>query len=1331
MAGFMQRNVRRFAEGLLKHRWAAFTFMALLVSFSAFGLTKLRFDTTFRAWQPPGAPQLLAFDEMIAKFGNDDSLMLAFKDDKGVLTNHALGIIHRITEELWRIDAVKRVDSLTNFSVVRAGRVESETAAVIATADYVVAAGDDRDLWVWDRKTWTPRRLTGHDGQSDLLALSPDQKTLYSAGIDRGIRVFDLASGELRGVMRGAPETISALTITADGARVIAGSYKTTLVFDAQTFRKVGELEGGEDFITELALAPDGDTLFTASKTIEQWSVKSGQKIRAIDAHAAWVTGLVISKDGQTLYSADDEGTVTTTEIATGASRHLLHDDGLMVVSMLLTKDGKRLVIGCSDGTVRAVPVHGGVPVVGRVHDDWVIDLVEDDSGRIFSASRDRNVSVHVPGQGPEIHILAAHRAPVRRVLVDRGQLFSSGDDGDLYVWDAATLRLQARLVRSIVRPVAAPEKLVGTATTGAQVKNLFRYPIEIRVAGETRGVIGGGESKRVDGIPVPAGGNCTEDAECGTSQYCDFEADQPVCLTRASVEAYFPGTDVRIWAGETVIEVGRASSVQVPPEETFASSDLVLAPLDQRSRVGALKAAFPGAEDQAALAVALPAVLGESAADADVFFGPSEAGRLVEQLRGTGKTVSPGLIEFLATFEQFKLSPLRLPITPARLREQTMLLVRGPRSPAVGAVINDKQDTTVLLASLHLVEDQNPLREEIRIRGEVEKLVAQERAATGYDIYLAGDAIQDTTFQEYAERDLGRLFPLFILTIVIILLAWYRRPSGVVLPLGLILCSITVTMGISAHLGAELNNMTVTVPQVVLACTIGDANHIFNHYLDRLRHGDTREGAIIHAIETNFVPCFWTSITTTLGFLSMVTASIVPIGTFGWMAAIGSTAAWIGTFTLLPCVLSLLPVPKNLGSTNDDEQATTGFFAAMDRRLMALSYYVNAIPRTIVFMGVVLVAIATYGSTKISFDTNQLDFFSTEAPYRKASTFVEENLTGPFGIRIMVDTGEAGGVRKTKYLEEIDKLQRYLESQESVTTVAGLGDIQKSMNRVMNSDLAEDYRIPETDAQASAYYTAYTFSLRAGMELTNRVSADESATLIDVRLKNHPSGWIIRWGHDVVAWAKVNTPALTVTPTGKAWLYAHMMSEMAGSFFQDVSQAVITISFLLLVLARSIRLGILAMLVNITPVFVTIGFIALFGITIDLSILVSVSVAMGIVVDDTIHYVAKYKRLIDKGVSHDEAAADLAREHSKASVATMLILIGGFAMFLFTDYMINRNFGATTATMLGLGAFLDLFLLPAMLKLWGPARVKMAPLGPSSPPSRGSHTHAAHGPGH
>jgi hypothetical protein len=626
-----------------------------------------------------------------------------------------------------------------------------------------------------------------------------------------------------------------------------------------------------------------------------------------------------------------------------------------------------------------------------------------------------------------------------------------------------------------------------------------------------------------------------------------------------------------------------------------------------------------------------------------------------------------------------------------------------------VGSVINEAGDATMVFANVHMGEDTNPLEKGFEVRRGVEALLAKETAATGVHFELAGDCIQDTVFAEYAMRDAQVLMPAFLMAVILVLSIWYRRPAGVLLPIGLVMLAVVNTMGVGGLFGAQLNNMTIAVPQIVLAACVGDLNHVFNGFVDRIRHGAERRQAVIDTIVYEFVPCFWTASTTAIGFFSMMlTTDVAPIRTLGWMGGVASMAAWFGTFTVMPCILTYLPV-RPADRRPEPSAATAGkvsFFDRLDAAMVALSGYVGRTAGTLVFMAVVVIGVAVLGFTRVKFDSKSVELFAEDAPFRRAYNFIDRNITGPIGATVVVDTGEPGGVRKVKHLETLSRIHAHLEGDPLVRSATGLDGILKGMNRAMNGDLDERYAVASSDDAASAYYNAYTFSLRAGLELNNRVSADESKTLIDVRLADVSATKLVQWGHALEAWAQTQTPGTKVQVTGKLWLYSNSLTSAAENFFSDIGQAVFTISITLFFLARGLRLGLISMIVNFLPLFITVGFASLLGFDMDLSVLVSCSIAMGIVVDDTIHYVAKYKRLLeDHGFTHAEATAELAKEHSKASVATMLVLVGGFAMFLFTDYQINRNLGMTVATILTVGISFDLLVLPAMLKIWGPAR--------------------------
>ena len=1318
MSARLERWAAAYAAFVVRRRVPLLIGLLGFAILAGSGMLRLRFDTSFRVWQRPDSPELAAFDALTARFGSDDTILVAFREEalsgaiapaggftppitgqdasgasasgRGVLDNAALEVVARLTEALWKVPSVKRVDSLSNFSITKASRLEHESSALACTDRYVAAAGDDNDVLLWDRARWGLRRMVGPEGLVDHLLFDPRGERLYAAGVDRRIFVFDVARATPLYVLE-MPEKVTALALDPSGSRLAAGSAGLTRVFELERGGAFVDLPAEEpELVTALAFSADGAALYTAARAVDSWEGSAHRRRFVLPRGRP--TALGVTPSG--LYAATDAGLVLRLDPATGATSEVYSAAGRALRAMLAVPEDDGLILGASDGSVRRIFFDGRADQISRLHDGPVLDLALAPDGRVYSASRDRNVGVHRPGQGPALSLLAAHRAAVRRVLVSAdGTAFTLGDDGDLYVYgrDLALLR---RLERHAAAAPLTIEPPAGPLPAALLVRNELRFPIELYAGGARRGLIPGAGSATISGFGARAPLACGSDADCLPGQYCDLDQEEASCIGRAPLIAYLAGTDVEVWRGEASLHPGRAVPVQIPAQSPFSVAEVLGPRVDPRSRLSALEAAFP--MERQRIEAALSAILGR-APPPDLFLGP---GRATALLAALGEAGAPELRSLLAALGSARLSPLSLPVDPRRLSEIGDALLREPSPAAKGAVINAAKDTTLVVATLRIDPARNHLEQAAEVRAIVERVVEAEAASSGRRFHLAGDAVQDTTLAQYAERDLAKIFPLFLLTIALVLLLWYRRPGAVFLPIGLVLLAIGITLGVAGHLGASLDNLTAAVPQVVLACTVGDANHVYSHFLDRVRHGDTREAAVTHAIEANFGPCFWTSLTTTLGFLSLVFASILPIQNFGWMCAIGTTVAWINTFTVLPAALALLPLPRSTPAAGSERPG--GFFAWLDRQMAHLALYVSRSSAIILSITAVVVSVAAYGFTKLSFETNTLEFFHEEAPFRRAARFVEEHLTGPYGFRVWVDTKEPGGLRKVQHLRSLAALEEHLSAMPEVTAVVGLADIQKAMNRAMTRDLDEDYRLPRTDREASAYHTAFSLSLRAGLDLGNRVSADEASSLIDVRLKNRSAEWVVGWGRALESWATIHTPDLAVKVTGRAWLFSYVLSEMAASFFSDVAQAVLTISITLFFVARTFRLGFIAMVVNVLPLFVTVGFASLIGVRLDLSMVVACSVAMGIVVDDTIHYVAKYQRIRGTGRDHEHAVVELAEEHSKASVATMLILISGFSMFALSDYMVTLNFGVTTAAMLFIGSLFDLFVAPAMLKLWG-----------------------------
>ena len=1296
-------RTRVYAELAVRRRWHFFAASALLCGVMLLGVAKLEFRANYRIWFDEDSETLRDYDAMVDKFGSEGMVLLVFRDAaRGVLNNRAIASIQRLSDALWKVDNVKRVDALSNFSTIRASRLDHASPALAVSAEHVAAAGDQRDIFIWDVDTWSPRHLVGHDGMVEHLELRDGE--LVSGSIDRTVRVWDVATGRTRHVLRGAPGQISALARA--GTQIYAGSYGVVLAWDASSGRKLWQAGGAEDYVTKLLVDPVAGRLFAAGRAIAVLDPTSGRQRDRWSGHTGFVTDLALSADGSTLFSSGDDGRLIAWDTSTGDPTTRLHLDGRLALTVATGADGRSAIVGMSDGSIYAVPP-AGHPIPVRIHSDWVTDLTVTATGTVYSASRDRDIGAQVPGQGPRTELLEAHQAAVRRVRLSPSQrrLYSLGDEGDVYVWDLASRTIAARLRRAETPEPPDIAPLSGDPIGALEVVNNFRFPIEIRVAGTPFGEVGGGQHLRIDGLPVPAAALCDSDADCAAGQYCDYEVDEPSCTSVARISAHLPGTGVRLWAAGAVLARDDPVTMQVPTAGAFGVTPVAGRPFDPRTQVGAFREAFPAAPVQAALTH----VLGPDAGDPQVFLSPSDADAIANRL---GRDVAPAAHALLTTHGQRRLSPLDLPMQPFRYAEAAYHLLRPPLPPGRGKVINQALDTTLISIRMQAPEPGvNPLAPALALRAGVEAAVAEEQPLSGYDYHLVGDIIQDTNFVEYAKSDFTHLFPLFFSAIFVMLVVVYRKVSGALLPLCLIGLSVSFGLGAAGHFGAALNNVTVAVPQIVLAACIGDAVHLFNSYFDLVRAGKSREDAAIQATANNLPAGLLTTISTAIGFLFLSWSNIAPVATFGWMAAIGVVAAFVMSFTILPGVMAMLPQkkqkppPPRLHHPSHIAKAKPrwpSIDAIIDRLLRGLAEYVNRSTAALLFIGVLVSAYCLSGLGKLAFDSNPVNFFDEASAFREAYAFIETHLNGPNGLKLVVDTGEPGGARKLDNLRELAALTEHIRtSSDQVVDSGSLSDTMKAINRAMNQDLDDNFRLPDTDHHASGYYDSYTFSLPAGIDVNHQVSSDESTTLVDVRFTDQSAGWMLDWGRSLQGWVESEKLSSTVTITGVTWLFSNMLREISRGFFENFGPAVLVICVMMMFIARSPTLGLIACVANLMPLAMTVGLLAHAGESLDTSVLVSCCIAMGIVVDDSIHFVERYRRLRAAGLDHDHATIETISHVGKAVVFTTLILVTGLGLFTLSDFVLNRNSGITVAIMLTFGMWFDLMILPPMIKLF------------------------------
>ena len=1267
-----------FADLVVRRRVPVLILLVLLVAIAGGGASMLKTQTTYRVWSPPGSPEIVDYDRMTELFGSNDSALVAFKDPKGLLRNEALKRIAYHTEIFAQIGGVKRIDSLSNFGLIKTSRKEHESGAAAVGPGLLFYAGEQNDIIRVELATGARTSISGPEGLVEHLALSGDQ--LIAAGLDRIVRVFDAKTGEQKHQLQGAPERISALALSPDGARVYAGSQRTVLGWDLKTGARLFRSEAHEGFVTVIAVSQDGAQIYAGAERLLALDA-TGKTSATLATAQGHLTDIALNKNA--LYLTSEDGALRRVDLKTQKSEVLI--PASKVPALAVAVHGDKVYAGFENGEVRTVGK------AQKTHKVAVVDLLALADGSLWSSAVDGSVSVMRPGQAPQA--LGGHRTYARRLIARANgeAVFSLGDDGAVYERRASDGAILDRFDRKPSQSVEITATSEGEPIGQISFKNLLSHPVLVQISGRDFGKVDPGAEKTLSKIPVSPSKACDSGDDCAKGQECDYTKLEPLCVDVVRVSARLPASGKEIWSKRTLLEGARLTSVRIPEEDAFGVHKVALPPLPEETHLGALLERFPAAKP-----VAQKQLSAEALQDAYTFVSPSRAGAMLEALP---KSAPAELRELLGPVSERELHPNRLPLTPERIRDARRVMFRPPNPAAQGFVINEAADTTMLHLSLQELPHETALQRMVEIHDAVEAHLQEAKKKDGYNYQLSGEVIMDTNLKKYTERDQQRLGPVFGLLLIVVLALMFRRVSGVLLPMSAVGLAVAFTMGIVGYVGGVINNLTGVVPQVVLAICLGDSVHMFERFVTNLRSGMSAKEASKESVRFNFTPCLMATVTTFFGMMSLLPNRLPPIQDFGWMVGIGVAAAFIFSVTLLPALMSFVPVKAK---AHAQENAEPGLG---ERLLVSMGQRVVSNPWKTVMFSTLGVASLCFGLNFAEFDTNPIKQFKPGTPFRDASEFIEDNITGPIGIEVVVDSGQPQGLRTRKYLEQVAKVQAHLQKDSEITKVVSLADIHRGIRRAFNGDLDSEYKLPQDDARTGAYYDAYAFSLPAGLELNNRVSDDQRATRISARVKNHSSGWAIDWQNNLLDWMKKNTPELKPTITGKFMIFSHVNISMTRSFFVSVSLAIAMITIAMTLALRSLRLGLISMIPNAIPGAMAIGVLGYMGRSLDMSIVVSLCVALGVVVDDTIHFLLKYKKYRDQ-MPPSEALIETYKSTGVALLITTIVLCIAFAIFMWTDYAITSNFGMTTCMVLAFGLLLDFTMTPALCLLSDPDRL-------------------------
>ncbi|MEM6455821.1 MAG: MMPL family transporter [Acidobacteriota bacterium] len=564
------------------------------------------------------------------------------------------------------------------------------------------------------------------------------------------------------------------------------------------------------------------------------------------------------------------------------------------------------------------------------------------------------------------------------------------------------------------------------------------------------------------------------------------------------------------------------------------------------------------------------------------------------------------------------------------------------------------------------------------------------EREHPGHTIYLTGFAMLNNAFVEASRKDMSTLVPLMYVMIIVFFLLLFRSVSATVAALAVVALSTLATMGAAGWMRIELTPPSSIAPTLILTLAVADSVHFLKGFLGRLAAGDGKHAAIVESLRVNLWPIFLTSASTALGFLSMNFSDSPPFHDLGNMTAFGVMMAFALSVGFLPALMSLLPVraPRRIRAA-----ATVDGWDRFARWVLARRGPVLVVTSLIAI-------ILTLSVPRNELNDDFVEYFSPSVPFRIDTDFTIDRLTGIYQIDYSLAAAESGGIAEPAYLETIDRFAAYWRAQPNVLHVRTLADTMRRINRSMHGDDDAWYRLPETRELAAQYLLLYELSLPYGLDLNDEINVDKSATRFTITLDDLTANEMIAAVEQGEAWLRDNAPdAMFSHGAGLALMVAHLAQRNIQGMLIGTFLALVLISGILMAALRSWRYGLLSLIPNLAPAGMAFGIWALTVGQINVSLSMVVAMTLGIVVDDTVHFLSKYQRgRVEHGFDADGAVRYTFRTVGGALGTTSLVLVAGFLVLSLSSFEVNAGMGRLTALTIVLALATDFLLLPTLL---------------------------------
>ncbi|CAI2325596.1 MMPL family transporter [Vibrio parahaemolyticus] len=626
--------------------------------------------------------------------------------------------------------------------------------------------------------------------------------------------------------------------------------------------------------------------------------------------------------------------------------------------------------------------------------------------------------------------------------------------------------------------------------------------------------------------------------------------------------------------------------------------------------------------------------------------------------------------------------------LTPERISKVKSIALSEPVLKS--ALVSEKGDVTVVNITVQLPEMDKTAEVEEVVSSINAMIDRYQRAYPDVTFHKAGIIAMNHAFMTAAQDDSSTLVPTMLVVILVFLTIMLRSILSVIATLIVIIGSVMATMGISGWAGMFLSTATVNVPTLIMTLAVADCVHVIATKRQSMKNGFTKVQSIERSIALNFVPILITSVTTAIGFFMMNMSDSPVLRDFGNLSALGVMVACFLSVTLLPALLKLLPIHVKMETSQDQKHV-------MDR----LGDFVVSQRRALLPLSVVVIVVCASLIPLNKVNDESVEYFGQRNEFRQASDFMEERISGMTNISIAIKTNESQGIAAPDFLNTIGEFSSWLRDQPETDHVATLADVYKRLNKNMHGDDEAYYLLPQERELAAQYLLLYEMSLPYGLDLNNQINVDKSSIKMVLTVANLGSVELVDLENRIYQWFAEHAPQYQVVASSPSLMFAHIGETNMASMLSTLPITLVLISALLIFALRSVRLGLISLMPNIAPAVIGFGLWALISGEINLGLSVVVTLTLGIVVDDAVHFLSKYQRARREGQTAEQAVRYAFHTVGRALWITTVVLVAGFSVLAMSSFRLNADMGQLSAIVIFIALVVDFLFLPTLLMLF------------------------------